>query len=149
MLKEILSVSGKPGLYKMISNSTHLIVVESLEDGKRFPVYTGTKTVALKDLSIYTTGEDMLLNDVFKRISEKANGGHALSHKESDAAVLRYIEEIIPEFDRDRVYISDMRKIIKWYNLLLDKNLLVLEEEQPAEKESTGDQPATDEPAGE
>ena len=82
MLKEILSISGKPGLQKLISNSSNAIIVESLIDGKRFPAYSNSKIIALEDISIYTEAEDMPLKEVFKRISAKENGKSALSHKE-------------------------------------------------------------------
>lgn len=132
MLKEILSISGKPGLQKLISNSSNAIIVESLLDGKRFPAYSNSKIIALEDISIYTESEDMPLKEVFKRIIEKENGAQTLNHKESTEKIIAYFGEIIPEYDKDRVYVSDMRKILQWYNLLNGKGLLTREE---AEKE--------------
>ena len=123
MLKEILSISGKPGLYKLINNTANALIVESLLDGKRFPAYSNAKIIALEDISIYTEDEDMPLKTVFKRMYEKEEGKPAINHKESSAAITNYIESVIPEYDADRVYVSDMRKMIQWYNLLLDKNL--------------------------
>ena len=120
MLKEILSISGKPGLQKLISNSSTAIIVESLIDGKRF--------------SIYTEAEDMPLKEVFKRISAKENGKSALSHKEPTEKILAYFEEIVPEYDKERVYVSDMKKIIQWYNLLTEKGMLDLDEEAKEEE---------------
>lgn len=135
MLKEILSISGKPGLQKMISNSSNAIIVESLIDGKRFPAYSNSKIIALEDISIYTEEEDMPLKEVFKRMYDKENGKPALSHKEPTEKIMGYFEEIVPTYDKDRVYISDMKKIIQWYNLLVDKNMLQFEEkETQAEK---------------
>lgn len=110
MLKEILSISGKPGLQKLISNSSNAIIVESLIDGKRFPAYSNSKIIALEDISIYTEAEDMPLKEVFKRISAKENGKSALSHKEPTEKILAYFEEIVPEYDKERVYVSDMKK---------------------------------------
>jgi hypothetical protein len=132
MLKEILSIPGKPGLYKMVSTTAHLTVVESLQDGKRLPVYSNTKTITLNEITIYTDNEDMPLKEVFKRVFDKENGGPALSHKESAAAITNYMEEVVPEYDRDRVYFSDMKKILQWYNILLEKGLLHFEEEEQA-----------------
>lgn len=129
MLKEILSISGKPGLQKMISNSSNAIIVESLLDGKRFPAYSNSKIIALEDISIYTETEDMPLKEVFKRMYTKENGQAALSHKESNEKIIRYFNEIVPEYDKDRVYTSDMKKIIQWYNLLIEKRILKFDEE--------------------
>ena len=129
MLKEILSISGKPGLFKLINNTANALIVESLLDGKRFPAYSNAKIIALEDISIYTEDEDMPLKTVFKRMYEKED------HKESSAAITNYIESVIPEYDADRVYVSDMRKMIQWYNLLLDKNLLNFDEPEEEKKE--------------
>ncbi len=128
MLKEILSISGKPGLQKLISNSSNALIVESLIDGKRFPAYSNAKIIALEDISIYTETEDMPLKDVFKRMYNKEGGHQTLSHKESNDKITSYFSEIVPEYDKDRVYTSDMKKIIQWYNLLVSKNLLNFEE---------------------
>lgn len=134
MLKEILSISGKPGLQKLISNSSNAIIVESLIDGKRFPAYSNSKIIALEDISIYTEAEDMPLKEVFKRISAKENGKSALSHKEPTEKILAYFEEIVPEYDKERVYVSDMKKIIQWYNLLTEKGMLDLEKPKKKRK---------------
>ena len=135
MLKEILSISGKPGLFKLINNTANALIVESLLDGKRFPAYSNAKIIALEDISIYTEDEDMPLKTVFKRMYEKEEGNPAINHKESSAAITNYIESVIPEYDADRVYVSDMRKMIQWYNLLLDKNLLNFDEPEEEKKE--------------
>lgn len=136
MLKEILSISGKPGLFKLINNTANALIVESLLDGKRFPAYSNAKIIALEDISIYTEDEDMPLKTVFKRIYEKEEGKPAIiNHKESSTVITNYIESVIPEYDADRVYVSDMRKMIQWYNLLLDKNLLNFDEPEEEKKE--------------
>ena len=129
MLKEILSISGKPGLYKLINNTPNAIIVESLLDGKRFPAYSNSKIIALEDISIYTEDEDMPLKSVLKNIYEKENGAPVLSHKEATEKITGYFEEVLPTYDRDKVYVSDMRKIIQWYNLLAEKNMLDFSEE--------------------
>ena len=130
MLKEILSISGKPGLQKLVSNSSNALIVESLIDGKRFPAYSNAKIIALEDISIYPETEDMPLKDVFKRMYDKEEGKQALSHKESNDKIVSYFSEIVPEYDKDRVYTSDMKKIIQWYNLLIAKNSLNFDEEK-------------------
>ncbi len=135
MLKEILSISGKPGLQKLISNSSNAIIVESLIDGKRFPAYSNSKIISLEDISIYTETEDLPLKEVFKRIYDKEEGKQILSHKEANEKIIAYFNEIVPEYDKDRVYTSDMKKIIQWYNLLTEKGLLnFTEEEEEKEK---------------
>lgn len=133
MLKEILSISGKPGLQKLISNSANAIIVESLIDGKRFPAYSNSKIIALEDISIYTEGEDMPLKEVFKRMYTKENGKTTLSHKEPNEKIITYFNQVVPEYDKDRVYTSDMKKIVQWYNLLVEKDMLKFDEETPEE----------------
>ena len=135
MLKEILSISGKPGLYKLISNTSHALIVESLLDGKRFAAYSNAKIIALEDISIYTENEDIPLKSVFKRMYEKLEGKPAINHKEPTDAITAFIESVLPEYDKNRVYVSDMRKMIQWYNLLLEKNMLNLDEEEKKEEE--------------
>lgn len=134
MLKEILSIAGKPGLQRLISNASNAIIVESLIDGKRFPAYSNSKIIALEDISIYTENEDMPLKEVFKRIYDKENGKPAINHKESQEKITTYFNEIVPEYDKERVYISDIRKIIQWYNLLVSRGILNFEQEQETEK---------------
>ncbi|MCX4291097.1 MAG: DUF5606 domain-containing protein [Odoribacter sp.] len=130
MLKEILSISGKPGLYKLVNNTSNAIIVESLLDGKRFPAYSNSKIISLEDISIYTENEDMPLKEVLKRIFDKEKGADILSHKEATEKIQAYFEEVVPEYDKDRVYVSDMRKIIQWYNLLSEKKILNFSEEK-------------------
>ena len=130
MLKEILSISGKPGLYKLVNNTSNAIIVESLLDGKRFPAYSNSKIISLEDISIYTENEDMPLKEVLKRIFDKENGADILSHKEATEKIQAYFEEVVPEYDKERVYVSDMRKIIQWYNLISKKKILNFSEEK-------------------
>ncbi len=128
-LKEILSISGKPGLYKLISQSRNGVIVESILDGKRFPVIASQNVSTLGDIAIYTYAEEVPLAEVFKTIMEKENSGEALSHKASGNELTDYFLTILPEFDRERVYTSDIKKVLNWYNLLQKNNLLNLEEE--------------------
>ena len=130
MLKEILSIAGKPGLQKLVNNSANAIIVESLVDGKRFPAHANSKIISLEDISIYTETEDMPLKDVFKRIYDKEEGKQAISHKESQENIVKYFTEVLPEYDKERVYVSNMKKILQWYNLLISKNELSFEEEK-------------------
>ncbi|WP_372950426.1 DUF5606 domain-containing protein [Mariniphaga sp.] len=139
MLKGILSISGHQGLYKLVAESKNNIIVESLETGKRMPAYTTTKISALEDIAIYTDSADVPLKDVFKIIFEKENGGEALGHKESAEKLKTYFSEILPEYDRDRVYVSDIKKVLLWYNILQEKNMLDFSEEETEEPKENGE----------
>ena len=141
MLTKILSVSGKPGLYKLISTSKNLNIVESLLDGKRIPVYLTEKVVALSDVSIYTTEEDMPLREVFQKIKEKENGEKTvLGSKSSNGEVFRYFEEILPNYDTEKVYASDIKKILNWYNILINSGI-DFDQEEPNTEEPAGTEP--------
>jgi hypothetical protein len=130
MLKGILAISGQSGLFKMVAESKNNIIVESLDTKKRIPVYSTSKVSALEDIAIYTETGDVPLKEVFKTISEKEDGGQALSHKSSANELKAYFEELVPEFDRDRVYVSDIKKVLLWYNMLHEKEMLDFSEEE-------------------
>ena len=140
MLKGILSISGHQGLYKLVAESKNNIIVESLETGKRMPAYTTSKISALEDIAIYTDSADIPLKDVFKIIFEKENGGEALGHKESAEKLKAYFGEILPEYDRDRVYVSDIKKVLLWYNILQEKNMLDFSEDETEEQPENGEE---------
>jgi hypothetical protein len=130
MLKGILAISGQQGLFKLVAESKNNIIVESLETGKRMPAYSTSKISALEDIAIYTDTADIPLKDVFKAISEKENGGATLSHKEPANKLKSYFAEVLPEYDRDRVYVSDIKKVLLWYNTLHEKNMLDFSEQE-------------------
>ncbi|MEA4936272.1 MAG: DUF5606 domain-containing protein [Paludibacter sp.] len=136
MLKEILSIAGKPGLYKMVSQGKNMIIVESLLDGKRIPAYSKDKVVSLGDIAIYTDKEEIALAKVFENIKQKENGSICPVDTKADNNVLRkYMEQILPDYDRERVYPSDMRKLFAWYNVLVNKGLTdFIEEVKNAEE---------------
>lgn len=142
MLKGILAVSGHQGLFKHIAEAKNNIIVESLDTGKRMPVYASAKVSALEDIAIYTATSDVPLKDVFKAIHEKENGGETLSHKSSANDLKKYFEEVLPDYDKERVYVSDIKKVLLWYNQLHDKELLDFSEEEEAEtqEENTGEE---------
>ena len=135
MLKGILAVSGQPGLYKVLSEGKNSVIVESLLTGKRSTVYTDAKMSALEDIAIYTTEEDLPLRKVFKKISDKENGGPAINVKNSPDELKNYFVEVLPDYDKERVYFSDIKKVISWYNLLQEKGLLNLDEDEKKESE--------------
>lgn len=128
-LSGILSIAGKPGLYKMVGQMKNGIVVESLEDGKRFPAYASNKVSALEDISIYGLEEDVPLGEVFQKIYDFEDGKASIDPNESGKALRQRFEEAFPEYDEDRVYSSDLKKVFKWYNLLLEKGMLIPGEE--------------------
>lgn len=129
MLKGILAISGQPGLFRVISESKNSVIVESLLTGKKSTAYASAKMSTLEDIAIYTINEDVPLKEVFKIIAEKENGGAAINVKVSNNELKDYFETILPQFDKERVYASDIKKVITWYNLLQEKGLLKFEDE--------------------
>ncbi|HZL11341.1 MAG TPA: DUF5606 domain-containing protein [Prolixibacteraceae bacterium] len=127
MLKGILSISGQPGLFKMVTEAKNSIIVESLLTGKRIPAYSTSKISTLTDISVFTATGEIQLKELFKKMQES---GKPISPKLASNEIKSLFEEILPEYDKDRVYVSDMKKIFQWYQLLSDLNLLVETEEE-------------------
>lgn len=125
MLKDILSITGKPGLYKLVNRGNNMLIVESLLDGKRMPTYARDKIVSLGEISMYTMGEDIPLAEVLTKLGEKEGLKVAsVDPKKADNDQLRdFFGEVLPDFDRDRVYPSDIRKLIQWYNILIQAGI--------------------------
>lgn len=123
-LKDLMVISGYPGLYRFISQGRNAIIVESLEDKKRMSAYSTSRISTLEEISVFTESGEMALADVFKRMYEKSGGNEVISHKSSSEEIKKFFAEVLPEYDRDRVYVSDMKKIINWYNLLLNYGML-------------------------
>jgi len=136
-LEQILSISGKSGLFRLVGQMKNGIIVESIVDGKRFPVHGAAKVSALEEISIYTDTEEVALKDVFKAIYDKEGGKQALSHKEDEAKIKAYFEGILTNYDRERVYPSDMAKVIRWYNLLIEHDAFDPNAEEAAEEAET------------
>ncbi len=119
-LKEIIAISGQPGLYKYVAQSTRGVIVESLLDGKRSNAASTSRMMsALTEISIFTEGEDIPLANVFTNIYNYTQGKEAISHKESPEQLKAYFAEVLPEYDRERVHVSDMKKVFAWYNILV------------------------------
>lgn len=129
-LTEIMSISGKPGLYKMISQTKNGMLVESMLDQKRFPVFAHEKISSLEEISIFTETDDLPLKDIFKKINDLLEGGKALSHKSSAEELKEFFEDVVSDYDKERVYVSDIKKVIQWYNLLHEKEMLDFTEEE-------------------
>lgn len=133
MLKKILSIAGKPGLYKLVSTSKTLTLVESLIDKKRIPIYPQEKIVSLGEIAIYTMEDEIPLKDVFTKIKENENGGKiADEHKSNNKKLFSFFETVLPTYDKEKVYASDIKKIVNWYNLLIENNI-DFEVEEPIE----------------
>lgn len=128
-LTGIIAISGRPGLYKVIAQGKNNIIVESLIDNKRFPAYATDKISALDDISIYTYDEDAPLKDLLSAIYKKEDGKMCPSHKESLTVLQNYLLELLPNYDQERVYSSDVKKMFQWYNLLHKSGNLKMEEE--------------------
>lgn len=138
MLKTILSISGKPGLFKLISQAKNMLIVESLQTGKRQPAYAHEKIISLGDIAIFTDEEDVPLSEVLNAIKEKENGAKVtLDIKKVDNETLRaYLAEVLPNFDRERVYPTDIKKLISWYNLLVETGNTDFVEEEKTQKDA-------------
>ena len=138
ILKDYLAISGEPGLFKFIAQGKNAIIVENLETGKRSSAFNSARVSSLEDISIFTDNEDLSLGKVFDRIFARENGGNAIDSKVGVEELKKYFEAIVPEYSRDKVYISDIRKVVQWYNILQQKNLLVTDEPvAPAKQEVT------------
>ena len=133
-LSKILAISGKPGLYKTLSQSKNGFIVESLQDGKRFTAFTHERISTLEEISIFTETDDIPLKKVLKTIFEKQNGQSAILHQADPKELKSFFEQVVPDYDKERVYVSDMKKVVSWYNILLESKLLDFTEEEKDEK---------------
>lgn len=150
-LSKILSITGKPGLFKMVAQAKNGVVVESLIDGKRFQAFASDKVSSLEEISVFTDTDDKPLREVLQSIREKTDNGKAPDPKADNQKLKAFFESIMPDYDRDRVYVSHMKKIYAWYNLLHEKDMLDFTEpekeqeeaaegeEKPAEKEENAE----------
>lgn len=134
-LTGIISIAGQPGLYKILAQSKNGFIVEGLADKKRLNIYSSTKVSTLSDISMFTTGDDKPIEEIMTAISEKEKGGAAIDTKSDDKAVEKYFAGILPEYDKDRVYVSNMRKLFSWYNILQSTGNLKTKDENAAEGE--------------
>jgi hypothetical protein len=134
VLKDLLAIAGSPGLYKFIAQGKNAVIVEHLETGKRTSAHGAARVSSLEDISVFTDTEEVPLAEVFDKIYEKENGAASINHKSSPEELKDYFSELIPEYDRERVYVSDIKKIIQWYNIL--HSLDMLEKEEAKENEA-------------
>lgn len=132
-LTKIIAISGKPGLFKLVSQAKGSFIVEDLDKGKKTSIAAHNNVSLLENVAIYGVSEEFPLKEVFTRIYTKENGGPTISHKESGANLRKYIEEVLPEYDESRVYDSDLKKLFQWYNILQAKGLVTPEPEAATE----------------
>jgi len=139
ILKDILAISGEPGLFKFIAQGKNAIIVEQLETKKRSSAYGSAKVSSLEDIAIFTDKEDMPLGKVFDLIHEKESGGLAIDSKADAGKLKTWFEGILPEYSKDKVYTSDIKKVAHWYNILHNLNLLVKEEPEKVADEKVAE----------
>lgn len=137
MIKRIVSIAGKPGLFKLVSQGKNMLIVESLATGKRMPAYAHDKVISLADVAIYTNDEDMPLADVLEKVAARAEGKPIdVKAFADDAAIRAYFGEILPEFDKERVYTTDIKKLFSWYNQLIAAGITKFKDDEITEAEA-------------
>lgn len=144
-IKGIISISGKPGLYKVAAQGRNNIIVESLDNGKKFPAFNSDKISALEDICIYTYEEDVPLFNVYEKLAEKEGYKTSISHKESPDKLRAHIATYLPDYDEDRVHDSDLKKLYQWYNILVDKGFIVKEAKEVKKPKAASTKEKTEE----
>jgi len=148
VLKDFLAISGEAGLFRFIAQGKNAIVVEHLETKKRGSAFGSARVSSLEEISIFTEKEDLPLGKVFDLIYDKEKGAPAIDYKSDPEKLKAYFSEVLPEYDKDKVYISDIKKVVHWYNILQALNLLVKEEpEKNSDPEPKKEAKAKKEPA--
>ena len=128
-LKGLINIAGKPGLYKVVSQNKKIIIVESLIDKKRIPIHSHNQANLLEEIGIYTYEDVLSLSEVFKKIANKEKCQKSISHKSSSNELISYFRNILSNYDEEKVYISDIKKVINWYNILQSVGMIFLEKE--------------------
>jgi hypothetical protein len=136
-LTGIISITGQPGLFKILAQAKNGIIVEGLADKKRVHVHSATKVSTLADIGMYTTGDEKPIEEIMTAIYEKEKGGPAVSPKADDKEVEAYFSQILPDYDKERVYVSNMRKLFNWYSVLQSTGNLKMKEENKEEEGKT------------
>jgi len=146
-LSEILAISGKPGLFRMVTQNKGGLIVESLEDDKRFPVYSTHQISALEEISIYTYEDDVPLKEVLEIMFKVLDGKEAMSPKSSKKEMMAFLETILPDYNQEQVYPSDVKKLIQWYNIFHKHGMLNFDEKKEEAPEPTTDDDLKDKEA--
>lgn len=147
VLKDILAIAGEPGLFKFLAQGKSAIIVEHLETKKRSSAHSSAKVSSLEDIAIFTDTEDVPLSQVFNLIHEKGNGGPAPDPKSDSATLTAWFEGILPEYSRNKVYSSDIKKVAQWYNILHKLDMLVKEEPEKPEEDQEREEAENTAPA--
>lgn len=143
MLKTILAIAGKPGLFRLVSQGKNMLIVESLLNGKRQPAYSHDKVISLGDIAMYTLEEDVPLGNVLESLKAKTEGKPIdIKAFEDDHAIREFFREVLPDFDDERVYTNDIKKLISWYNILLNAGITDFKEPEAVADEA--ENPAKD-----
>jgi len=145
-ISDFYAISGKAGLFTVVASNKASVIVESVIDGKRFPTFSSQRMMALAEISVFTQEGDVPLSDIMRKIYDEHQGNQAISHKASNPEILAYFEEILPEYDKEKVYVSDMKKLISWYNLLQEKSLIKLKEAAEENEETAEENTSEPEP---
>jgi len=135
-LEGIINVSGKPGLFKIISRSNNTVIIESLTDKKRTAIYSHNQANLLEEIGIYTCNDTVPISDIFTNIAKKTSCGPSINHKSSKEDLINYFRDILPEYDEDRVYISDIKKVIQWYNIMQSADLIKISKNKKENKKN-------------
>jgi len=136
-LEGIINVSGKPGLFKVISRSSNNVIIESLIEKKRTAIYSHNQANLLDEIGIYTYNDTIPLSEIFTEIAKKTNCGPSINHKSSKTELTNYFRDILPEYDEERVYISDIKKVIQWYNSMQSLKMIKLKKTKKKESKTT------------
>ena len=142
-LEGILNVAGKSGLFKVVSRGKNTVIVESLTDGKRSPVHSHSQANMLEEIGIYTYDDTKPLAEIFDDIAKKETGKLTISHKLSKNELTNYFRDILPTYDEERVYISDIKKVIQWYNSMQNAGLIEIPKEKEKKKKEATKKEAT------
>ena len=134
IIQEIIAIAGKPGLFRILTTGRNSLVVESMTDGKRMSIAASSRVSSLGDITMYTTDEDIHLRDVLHRIHDHTGGKEGVSHKASPGEIRDFVDAIIPELDHERVYNSDLKKLVQWYNMLARFEAFPLESQHEIEE---------------
>lgn len=135
-LEGIISISGMPGLYKVVGQMKNGVIAESLNDKKRSPIYSHQQISTLEDISMFTTGDNKPVSDIMKSIFDKEKGGACIDHKADEKEIVAYFTGILPDYDKERVHVSNMRKLFSWYNALQATGNLKVKEKEGAEEKA-------------
>jgi len=142
-LEKIVTISGKPGLYKVLSTTKAGMIVESFADNRRFTAFSYERISSLKEITVFTNNDDKPLEEVFRLIFDKQKGGMAISPKSDPRELIAFFAEAVPDYNTEKVYLSDIRKMLGWYNVLVEKNMLDFsaKEEDKEEDKDTSETP--------